>query len=212
MKINILKILFILLATIVFSSNIKADSPITSIEIWRAYENEPIILKSSKSNGKLNEPLFEYIIDNKNPIAIKVAIINKLSWDFSGKTNSQKFIKFLKKKKLYSSKEDFIKNGEADELLSFAYLLAMDNYFNVNEAIAISEMALQKNPESYTFNIIDAIIKAQSAMDGRRSVIFNYFDSVRENEELTIDMNEKAISLIFGYMDLYKKYSTLGKG
>jgi len=202
-----IKILILTLFLLSSSHSLLADSPITSIEIWKAYQDEPIIIEASKCNGILNESLFEYLIDARNPIAKKMALINRLSWDTEGKVNSQKFIKYLIDRKIYTSKEEFLLKGKGDELLSYAYLMAMDNYFAVTEATVIAEKALAKNQQSYTYQIINAIIKAQTALDGKWDKVFGYTDQVRRNKELNVDMSQKAISLIFDYMDIYKKYS-----
>ena len=49
--------------------------------------------------------------------------------------------------------------------MKYLLLKAMDNYFDVNDAIAYSDSALKKNPQSYTYNIITTMIKAQKEVD-----------------------------------------------
>ena len=83
---------------------------------------------------------------------------------------------------------------------------AMDNYFNVDEAINYANIAILKNPKSYTFNIITALIKAQKISRGNWCEIYTYSNNVRQNKTLVNDMKTTAISIIFNYMDLYKKY------
>jgi len=57
--------------------------------------------------------------------------------------------------------EDLINNGKDYELLCLAYLKAMDNYFEVEEALVLAKKARSKKPGSCTFNIITALIEAQ---------------------------------------------------
>ncbi len=85
-----------------------------------------------------------------------------------------------------------------------AYLQALDNYFDVSQAIIFAEQALTKNPKSYTFNIICALIKAQLAFDSDWCKVYSLTNEVRLYESLFKDMDEEAIKIIFEYMDLYK--------
>ena len=62
-----------------------ADS-ITSTTISKAYKNSKIIQVASKAKGKLTDELMDYLIDKRNPIELKMALINELGWEFNGKT------------------------------------------------------------------------------------------------------------------------------
>ena len=72
-------IFFLLLSSICF-----ADSPLTSTEFSKAYLNEPILVKASKSRGILSKELMSYLTDESNPVDMKVALINKLGWSSKG--------------------------------------------------------------------------------------------------------------------------------
>ena len=196
----------ILLLFVIFSLNfaVYADSPLTSTYFAAAYQTEDIIIKASQTDGVLKTELMKYLINKRKPIAIKMAIINELSWDFDGKSNATTFLNYLKKKKKCKSEQDLLENGNADILLCMAYLKAMDNYFNVDESIPFADAALEKEPNSYTFNIITALIKAQKAFDTDWCEVFKLTDNVRKNKQLDKDMNDDAITIIFEYMDLYE--------
>ncbi|MCF6364946.1 MAG: hypothetical protein L3J35_01975 [Bacteroidales bacterium] len=202
MKIKI--ILLSLLAVFSVSSTAYADSPLTSTHFSKAYEDEAIIIKASKSNGILTPELMNYLIDKQNPVAVKMAVINKLSWDINGKSNTGIFIDYLKKKKLYKNEDKFIKKGKGDVLLCVAYLKVMDNYNDIDDALKYAEYALKKNSKSYTYNIIAALIKAQKAFNSDWCKVFKLTDNVRNNNSLKIDMKVEAITIIFDYMDLYE--------
>jgi len=68
-----------------------------------------------------------------------------------------------KNKNLLIKQEDFFNNGKGDELLCMGYLKAMDNYFQVDDALKYAETALLQKPKSYTYQIITALIRAQKA-------------------------------------------------
>lgn len=191
-----------------------ADSPLTSTDISSAYKDHPIVLKASKSDGVISPELIDYLISQENPIDVKIAIINKLSWDINGKKNSLLFWQYIKEIFDYKNEKDFQKKGHGDHLLCMAYLRALDNYHNVDTtanpnggtAIFYADLAFNHNRYSYTYNIIKALITAQYFMDFDWCHVFILTHSVRVDDKLNKDMRINAISNIFQYMDGYKKY------
>lgn len=197
MKTNIIVVLILGLIT---GQNLFADSPLTSTNISKAYKYSAIVRFASKAEGKLTVKLMNYLIKSRNPIEVKIAVINALGWDFNGKTNSTVFYEYLKEK---NGLKD-INEANSDILICFAYLKALDNYFNVNDAIIYAQKAKSKNEKSYTINIICALIEAQKVLHSDWCEVYNLTNSVRMNDTLNRDMKEAAMNIIFGYMDLYK--------
>jgi len=197
-----------ILSFFIVSNDVIADSPLTSTPISQAYQNESIIVKAGKAKGKLTRELIGYLLNESNPIDFKIALINKLGWNFRGKTNSKRFMEYLTKNKIYLSEEDFFNNGKGDELLCMGYLKAMDNYFQVDDALKYAETALLQKPKSYTYQIITALIRAQKASGIDSCKVYKSTDEIRKNNSLTKDMKDDAISLIFEYMDIYKDSCT----
>jgi len=197
-------ILLTILISFILISTVFGDSPLTSTEFSSAYATEHIIIKASKTNGILTDELMNYLAIDNNPISIKVSIINKLGWDTHGKNNSSIFLELLKSKKSYSTEEVFLKNGTGDELLCMAYLKAMDNYFKVDDAIRYSGFAITKNPKSFTYQIITALINAQKVIYSDRCQVYKLTNEVRNSATLNKDMKEESISIIFDYMNKYK--------
>jgi hypothetical protein len=180
-----------------------ADSPLTSTSFADAYQNEPMVQKAATApNGILTEELAAYLADGKQPIDVKMAVINQLSWSFDGKANAAVFRQYLLGHG-YKSDKDFKKRGKAHELIAMAYLQALDNYFDVTEAVAWAELAVKKDKKSYTVQLIAALIKAQRAMDSDWCKVYRLVDGVRTNAMLTNDMKEEASAIVFEYMDLY---------
>ena len=198
MKINFIIILII---GLLFSQNLFADSPLTSTNISNAYKDSEIIQLASMAEGKLSIELLNYLSKSRNPIELKIALINELGWDYDGKNNSNIFYEFLKEK----NKLKNINEASADILICFAYLKALDNYSDVKDAIRYAKKAKSKNESSYTINIIYALIEAQKAMGSDWCEVYNLTHKVRINGTLNRDMKEDAISIIFDYMDLYKE-------
>ena len=99
---------------------------------------------------------------------------------------------------------EFLDQADGGILISMAYLKALDNYFEVDEAIILARRAKSKGDDSYTINIICALIEAQKALDSDWCEVYNLANNVRTNQSLNMDMKEDAIKIIFEYMDLYK--------
>ena len=112
--------------------------------------------------------------------------------------------KYLVQDKIYKNNQDFFDNGKGDQLLCFSYLKAQDDYNDVTDAIRYSGYALSKNPKSYTYQMISALIYAQKVIYSDRCQVYKLTDEVRKNNSLIKDMKGEAISIIFEYMDLYK--------
>jgi hypothetical protein len=187
-------------------NNASADSPLTSTDFYKAYEKLSIIELASTSKGLLNEKLISYLADKNNPIDVKTALINRLGWNIKGKSNATVFIKFLKAKYKYKN-EEALKNGlSASDLISIAYLKAMDDYFDVKEALVYATLALARNPKGYTINIIQSLIASQAFVMKNYCQVFKMVDKVRANQNLTIDFKKEASEIIFQYIDGYKNY------
>lgn len=202
---------FFLFSFYLLISNIcLADSPITSTQFSHAYRKEAIVVKAQKSDGKITNELMDYLI-GKNPIDLKVAVINELGWEGENRVNANIFVGYIMKSKGYLTEDELQKKAKPEELLCIAYLKAMDNYFDVSKAIVYADLALSKNVKSYTFQMITALIKAQAEMDRDWCTVYTLTNNVRNDETLKIDMKADASKIIFQYMDIYREHCNSGK-
>jgi len=198
-------ILFLIICLFGFNSIAKADSPLTSTDIASAYSNEKIIMSLELANGELTDELMQYLSSKSNPISLKIALINKLGWNIDGKSNAEVFWKYLQKNNKFKSLEDFKKKATSELLICYAYLKALDNYFNVDEAMALAQIAVKRDKKaSYTINIICGLIEAQYYFNGNWCMLWKSTNKVRINKKLNVDLAPEAIKNIFEYMDLYK--------
>ncbi len=193
--------IILLISGILIGQNLFADSPLTSTDISNAYKDSKIVQLASTTDGMLNDELMNYLFDSKNPIELKIALISKLGWNFDGKSNSKVFYEYLKKNNLKD-----INEASADILICYAYLKALDNYFDVEEAIIYAQKAKLKNGKSYTISIICALIEAQKAMDSDWCEVYKLTNNVRLNGTLIKDLKEEAVNIIFEYTDGYREY------
>jgi hypothetical protein len=202
------KLFLALVFGLLVNQNLLADSPLTSTQISNAYKDYAIIQLASKSNGDISVDLMNYLYEKSNPIDVKIALINEIAnsgWriDFKEKNNAAIFLEYLQQK---DSGFSLNGNPNSETLISYAYLKALDNYFDVAEATKWADLAKYRNEESYTVNIVWALIHAQQAMDSDWCKVYKLTNSVRENKGLEKDMQEEALSIIFDYMDIYKDY------
>ena len=105
----------------------------------------------------------------------------------------------------------FYNLATADELICYAYLKAMDNYFDVKEASLFSAQALKRNPKSYTIAIINQLIIVQMLLNRQKEWcgIYRSMNNIRENKDLIVDFRKEASTIIFNYTDIYKEYCTI---
>jgi hypothetical protein len=199
---------FLLLTLFVFGAVTvsRADSPLTSTDFSSAYESEAILAVAAQASGTLTEELMDYLASDANPIDVKMAVISRLSWAIDGKKNAVAYWNYLSKKRRYGSEKVFKKKGKGHELLCMAYLKALDNYFDVTQAVEYAALAEKKEPKSYTFRLIAALIRAQKAFDDSWCQVYRLTDDVRSNTALKMDMKPEASQLIFDYMDIYSEY------
>lgn len=198
---NILSILFLLLS----SSKVFADSPLTSTEFYIVYYNVKIVNEAANSGGKLTGKLMIYLADPLQPIDIKMALINRLGWNAKGKKNSKIFMRFLKKIHGYKTDESLINSISGEDLTCLAYLKAMDNYFNVEKALDYSNLAIKKSPNSFTINIINALLKSQIFLKSDSCKVYQVLEDVRVNSDLKNDFKKEATDVIFEYVTMYKE-------
>ena len=198
-------IFLIIICILGFHTITKADSPLSSTDIASAYNNEKIVMSAALANGVLNDELMLFLNGKSNPIYLKIAVINKLGWNINGKNEAEVFWQYLKKNNKFKSFEDFKKKGTAEQLICYAYLKALDNYNDVEEAMAYAQIAIKKDKKaSYTINIICGLIEAQYYFNGNWCMVWKSTNKVRNNKKLNVDLAPEAIKNIFEYMDLYK--------
>ena len=199
------KSLIFSLVFLLFINNTFADSPLTSTPIYLGYMDIPLIREADKSVGIITDEQLYFLTENRNPIAVKLALINSLRWRFQGKSNAPKYLKFLFERKPQLNYKNFINKASAEELICYAYLKAMDNYFDVKSATVFAKQAMRKAPTSYSIHLIGTLISMQSYLSKKESCkIYTCMNQVRTNTKLKVDLRKKSIAAVFGYTDIYK--------
>ena len=120
-----LAVLFLLVGKIAF-----ADSPLTSIDFYKAYLNVPMVKKAKASKGKISSGILGFLTDKENQQAEKLAMINALGWKHKN-VNSKVYRDHIIKTKKYKSEfgdhyTAFLWNATAEELLFYFSLKAKE--------------------------------------------------------------------------------------
>ncbi|TLD41130.1 MAG: hypothetical protein JETT_2595 [Candidatus Jettenia ecosi] len=189
----------------IFSSTSHADSPITSTSFYEPYLDIKIVQRAHLE-GVMGIEIAEFLSSPENPIDVKAAVINALSWKFEGKNNAEFYMYYLAL--LYhvpftELDTDFL---SADEIFCLGYLMVIDNYFHPEIAIPLLEEAYEMKKDSFTISIILALAKAQMMLDKDWCEVWKLTERVLRNKNLKQDLRPEATKLILNYMILYKEY------
>ena len=195
-----------LLYYLFFLSIANADSPITSTDFYKAYLHIPEV-EEAHEIGVLSDKIAQFLLDSENSLDKKAAVINALSWDFDRKINAFLFKRYLNAK--YQVKDDIdslMKIMNDEELFCLGYMTVMDNYFDPEKSLIYFESASSSIRESYTFQIINALIKTQSLIKDQDKWcrIWKTVNAVETNKELKVDMNTGGRKIILDYIKIYK--------
>ncbi len=185
--------------------SIKADSPLTSTQWWEAYYQQPII-QTAKTNG-FNETIQHYLCDDSNSIDIRLAVVNCQGWDFEGYNRFQPLLETYRKlyKKQGQTDEQLLQSMSPQTRCVFAYLLALDNYFDITQALQIAQSAWEQDSTSLAISMIYGLISAQYMMDNKQDdEIYPLVAGFVNNKQLKKDMSDYAVEQIMDYINLYK--------
>lgn len=199
---NLLLCLFFLL----LANQSFADSPLTSTEFYKGYIDIAIIKEARKSDGIITEKQLQFLTNSKNPIAIKLALINSLGWNTKGKSNAPKYLAYLFEKQPLLNYKNFYNKATTTQLICYAYLKAMDDYFNVKSASVFARQAMRKAPTTYSIHLIGTLIQVQGANQNNWCSVYTKINQVHKNKKLQLDMRLISAAAVFGYTDRYKEY------
>lgn len=182
----------------------RADSPITSTDFSKAYQDYDIV-KKAKQTGTLDLEMAQYLSSPSTPIDIKAALINALSWKFEGKRNATLYRQYLGV--TYNQPTEELKPEQLsdDELFALGYLTVMDDYFKPEKAQPYLEAAQQRNPTSYTVAMVNALTQAQVELDSDWCQVWRVTEKVVNDSTLDQDLRPAAQKIILDYMGPYQE-------
>lgn len=202
---KILLVVLLLSVPFLFQKTTYADSPITATKFYEAYMDVKMV-ERAHLEGVMGLEIAEFLTSSENPIDVKAAVINALSWKFDGKNNAELYAYYLALLYHVSITELDTEFLSADEIFCIGYLTAMDDYFHPEKALPILEEAHKVMKESFTVSIIMALVRGQAVMDYDWCEVWRLTEGVLQNKELKHDLRPEATKRIVDYMILYKEY------
>ena len=201
-----MKRLFIALALTMLWSVCWADSPLTSTHFSDAYSDHPMVqMACQEMQYDIPTTLLNFLADKKSPVDVRLAVVNKIGWNFDGTTMGQQLGEYLMGRNKVKNEKKLIKKLDAGTLAVYAYAKAMSNYFDVTAASEMGHQAVKKNKDkSLSVVLISALIDAQVYLDTDWSKIYPALAKVLHDGSLKLDMRQEAIDNIMDYINLYK--------
>jgi LPXTG-motif cell wall-anchored protein len=177
------------------SATVSADSPLTSTPFSKAYYDIELV-QEARDQGAMNSDFATYLADENNPIDVKAAIINALSWDIDGKENADTYCQLIYNTSL---QELDVNALPADQQFCIGYLLALDNYSDTAQAMEYLRSARSSMSDSLTVAVVTYLVEA---MNFQFDDWPGKYESVLADATLNKDMSEAAIQVITDYIVL----------
>ncbi|MBQ3364315.1 MAG: hypothetical protein IJG42_10245 [Muribaculaceae bacterium] len=185
-----------------------ADSPLTSTHFANAYSDHPMVqMASEEMQYDIPTTLLSFLTNKNEPVDVRLAVINKIGWNFDGTTVGAQLEQYLMGRYNVKTEKKLVKKLDAGTLAVYAYAKAMSNYFDVTAASEMGHLAVKKNKKkSFSVALISALIDAQVYLDSDWSKIHKIVANVLHDGSLHLDMRQEAIDNIMEYINLYNEY------
>ena len=188
-----------------------ADSPLTSTDFARTLnpsgdkQNNPEILKTFDQHG-WGEEVMAILCSPSVPVEQRLCLVNYMGWNFNGQTHYPDLVAYYVRKNGIESKQQVFNGMYGEQMAVFAYVKAMDDYFDVRRAERLAREAKKRSPRSRAASVIHALILSQIALDNDWAEVYNVWRSVLNDKSLNQDFSDKSIQYIMEYIGLYEKY------
>ena len=185
-----------------------ADSPLTSTHFADAYSDHPMVqMADQMMQNDIPTTLLNFLADKNSPVDVRLAVINKIGWNFDGTSMGTQLCEYLMGRHNVKTEKKLVKKLDAGTLAVYAYAKAMSDYFNVAAASDLGHQAVNKNKnKSFSVALISALIDAQVYLDTDWSKIYPVLANVLHDGSLHLDMRQDAIDSIMEYINLYSEY------
>lgn len=199
------RLLTAITALLVFTAS-WADSPLTSTSFSNAYSDHPMVQMANElMQNDISTTLLNFLADKHEPVDVRLAVINKISWNFDGTTVGAQLCEYLMGRYKVKTEAKLVKKLDAGTLAVYAYAKAMSNYFDVKAACELGHKALKKNKnKSFSVAMASALIDAQNYMDSDWGMVYKVVADVLHDGSLHLDMRQEAIDNIMDYINLYQ--------
>ena len=207
-----------LFLSIMLSSIVYADSPLTSIDLTEGNEKDEMVQYAKASGGDFDDKLLGFLLDDNNALNRRLVVINAIGWE-GGVSESRTYDFLVALSDQLSMDLDMLTANDPADLqdiisgetfLCLAYVAALENYlespavlFDLVE-VAYNDPQVQK---SFTAMTVIGLMRAQHFMDYDWCMVYEQTDVLRQNKsKFKMDLSKEAYNNVFEYMDLYADY------
>ena len=183
-----------------------ADSPLTSTHFADAYSDHPMVqMADEMMQHDMPTTLLNFLANKNEPVDVRLAVINKIGWNFDGTTVGAQLGEYLMGRYKAKNEKKLVKKLDAGTLAVYAYAKAMSNYFDVKAASELGHQAVKKNKnKSFSVAMASALIDAQVYLDSDWGMVHKVVADVLHDGSLHLDMRQEAIDNIMEYINLYQ--------
>lgn len=188
-----------------------ADSPLTSTEFWRIYQvygddDSYFPLYKVYDETGWGDEVMSILCSSDVSIEQRLCLVNYCGWNIDGQNHYADLVRYCCDKEDAASEKKLLQKMSGEMLIVFAYVKAMDDYFEVSEAKHLADEAVKRSPKSRAVAMIAALIKAQDAMSSDWGEIYRVCHAVETNTSLNNDFCDAAVLAIMEYINAYSKY------
>jgi len=191
---KLVMVITVLIGVFFVTGKAYADSPLTSTPFSKVYYNNAIVKEASERNT-ITADMAAYLADADNPIDVKAALINALSWKVEDKNNAELYCQFIYGKAI---KEIDAAALSGDQQFCIGYLLAMDDiHFETTQSMDYLRMARSNMSNSLTVAVVTFLVETMNV------VSYDWKDQLNQilaDTNLNKDLPEDAINVITDYM------------
>ncbi len=199
--------LFLLGAVCMMNMTLLADSPLTSTHFWKIYSVDeganyfpPYRLVDEFD---WSDEVKAYLCSEDVPLEQRLCVVNYLGWDFNGQSHWRSLENYYIQHNERVNPEDVYAGMSGELMIVFAYVKAMDDYFDVKLANSMASVAARRSPKSRAVAMIAALIGAQEAMDSEWKEVYRLCHEVEIDTSLNNDFCDAAVWAIMSYINLY---------
>ncbi len=179
----------------------------TSTHFADAYsDHEMVQMANELMQNDIPTTLLNFLANKKEPVDVRLAVINKIGWNFDGTSMGEQLSQYLMGRYKAQNEKKLVKKLDAGTLAVYAYAKAMSNYFDVKAASELGHQAVKKNKnKSFSVAMASALIDAQIYLDSDWSMVYKVVADVLHDGSLHLDMRQEAIDNIMEYINLYNE-------
>jgi hypothetical protein len=200
-------LLFVLCFCCCFTTKTYADSPLTSVNLWLVHPDDLNVQHAFRTK-KMDQQSIEFLLNEENALEIRICVVNAIGWKSgSNQKSSRKLLQSILKK--YNIKYiNELQGAKYAPIISiYSYSLALDNYFDVNKALELSQEAVEMNSDEPIIKYISLLIRSQENMNSKNNCgVYSVFNNLDQQEYFRYGSGIIILNLTLDYVKSYNRY------